>query len=373
VIGEGSSGGVKYKVGGQAEVDPVYYTSDFYLPDVKRNQRFDLVWSENYADFSAGDWDFRLGAQHIVWGEVVGLFVADVVSARDSREFLLPSFDLIRIPQWAARVEHFAGDSHIELIWIPIQTFDRIGKPGADFYPLPLPSPTSSDIASMIDAIDRPSHSLSNSSYGFRANTLYNGWDFAGFYYLSFSTEPTFFRTSSPGDPDVKFTPGYDRIWQGGATVTKDFDTFVLRGEAVYTHGRNFLATDPMASRGVVQRQTLDYILSVEIPVGSDMRLNFQAFQRIHSGDRNDVLLDTGDFGLSVFASTKLTATLEPQILWIQGINGGGGMIRPRLNWKPDQNLLVAFGVDVFTGGSDTFFGRYGNRDRIYTEIRYDF
>ena len=61
---------------------------------------------------------------------------------RDMREFLLPSFDVIRIPQWAARAEYFAGDSHLEFIWIPVPVFDRIGKPGADFYPAPLPSPT---------------------------------------------------------------------------------------------------------------------------------------------------------------------------------------------------------------------------------------
>ena len=71
--------------------------------------------------------------------------------------------------------------------------------------------------------------------------------------------------------------------------------------------------------------------------------------------------------------STQLTSTVEPQILWIQGIDGGGGMIRPRVNWKAEKNLLVAVGVDIFTGGSDTFFGRYNNRDRVYTEIRYDF
>jgi hypothetical protein len=108
---------------------------DFYLDPVKENQRLDFFYRENYLDFSAGDWDFRLGAQQIVWGEVVGLFFADVVSAKDEREFLLPSFDIIRIPQAAARAEYTAGDSHLELVWIPVPVFDKIGKPGAEFIP----------------------------------------------------------------------------------------------------------------------------------------------------------------------------------------------------------------------------------------------
>src|SRR5438552_18614413 len=136
----------KWKVGGRVDVDPVYFSSGFYLDAVKRDQRVDFFHGENYVDFSAADWDFRLGAQQIVWVEVVGLFFADVVSARDMREFLLPSFDIMRIPQTAARAEYFAGDTHLELIWIPIPAFDKIGKPGSDFYPVRLPSPTPSEI-----------------------------------------------------------------------------------------------------------------------------------------------------------------------------------------------------------------------------------
>ena len=185
---------VKWKIGGRIDVDPVYFSSNFYLDPVKQNQRFSAIWGENYLDFPAGDWDFRVGAQNIVWGEVVGLFFADVVSARDMREFLLPSFDIIRIPQWAGRAEYFAGDSHAEFVWIPVPTFDRIGKPGADFYPGPLPSPTPSDVAALFQVPERPARNLSNSSYGVRANTLAAGWDIAAFYYRSFSAEPTFYH-----------------------------------------------------------------------------------------------------------------------------------------------------------------------------------
>src|SRR5512139_3939564 len=194
VDGRGTWGDVKWKLGARVDVDPVYMGSNFYLRDVRHDQRATAIWGENYLDFEAGGWDFRLGAQHIIWGEVVGLFFADVVSARDTRDFLLPSFDIIRIPQWAARAEYFKGDSHIEFIWIPVPTFDRIGKPGADFYPAPLPSPTPQSVASLFNDPDRPSRNLSNSNYGVRANTLLGGWDLAAFYYRSYSTQPTFYR-----------------------------------------------------------------------------------------------------------------------------------------------------------------------------------
>ena len=334
---------VKWKLGARVDVDPVYFDSNFYLDPVKKNQRFDAFYRENYLDFSAGDWDFRLGAQQIVWGEVVGLFFADVVSALDEREFLLPSFDIIRIPQVAARAEYTAGDSHLELIWIPIPAFDNIGKPGADFYPARLPSPTPSEVAARFEDPVTPSRQLNNSSYGVRANTLVAGWDVSAFYYRSLSRTPTFYTlaTDMPGQL-VTFQPRYDRIWQIGGTVTKDFSDFVLRAETVYTHGQGYSVIDPTTPQGVVIRPTLDYIVSAEWALPGDTRVNVQGFQRMFfGGSVADFALKSDGFGASVFVSTKLTSTIEPQILWVQNFKDAGGMVRPRVNWSAAKNTTA--------------------------------
>jgi hypothetical protein len=99
-----------------------------------------------------------------------------------------------------------------------------------------------------------------------------------------------------------------------------------------------------------------------------------QAFQRAFlGGSGSDNVIKSDGFGASVFLSTKLTETLEPQILWIQSLKDAGGMIRPRLNWYAAKNTAFAFGVDIFTGPNDGYFGRYNNRDRVYAEMRLDF
>ncbi len=367
---------VRWKIGGRVDVDPVYFGSNFYPDPVNHDQRFDAIWRENYIGWSMGDWDMTVGAQQIVWGEVIGLFFADVVSAREMRDFLLPSFDVIRIPQWAARAEYTTGDNHLELVWIPVPTFDRIGKPGSDFYPVPLPSPLPQDVAALFRDPQRPERTLANSSYGLRANTLVAGWDLAGFYYRSFSTAPTFYRLpgESPAQPFV-VQPRYDRIWQGGGTLSKDFGDFVLRAEAVYTNGQNFsTAGTSVADDGVVKRNTFDYIAGLEWSFANDTRLNVQGFQRVYSGGGSGELAIANDgFGMSVFLSTKLNGNVEPQFLWMRNLRDGGSMLRPRVNWNVAPNVLLSLGADIFTGAQDTFFGRYNNRDRLYSEMRYDF
>ena len=367
---------LKYRLGGRLDVDPVYSATNFYLDPVKRDQRFSAFWRENYLDYAAGDWAFRVGAQNIIWGEVAGLFFADVVSARDLREFLLPGFDVLRIPQWAVRTEYFAGDSHFEAIWIPVPTFDDIGKPGADFYPVPLGSrPTAAEAALFRDPT-RPDRSLSDGNFGVRAGTLVGGWDVAAFYYRSYAVSPTFYRvaTGNPASPFV-FEPRYDRIWQIGSTVTKDLGSVVMRAEAVYAGDQKFASTDPAAPEGVVQRNTLDWIVSAEHPFESvDGRVNVQLFKRhFFGGGADQVALNPGDWGASVLVSAKITPQWEPSLQWIQTFGGGGAMIRPRLAWIPIQNLSVAFGVDIFTGDRDGLFGRYADKDRAYAEARYSF
>lgn len=367
--------GLRWKAGARVDADPVYFASEFYLPKVKEDQRLEAFWREIYLDFPLAGWDLRVGAQNIVWGEVVGLFFADVVSARDLRDFLLPGFDVIRIPQWAARAEYFAGDAHLELVWIPVPVFDDIGKPGSDFYPVPLPSPTPPEAAALFMDPERPARTLGNGNYGLRFNTLTAGWDWSLFYYRSFSAHPTFFRLApaGPGLP-ARFQPRYDRIWQLGGTLSKDLGAFVLRAEAVYTHGQRFGVTDPAAPNGVVEQETLDVIAGADFSLGGATHLNVQAFQRAFlDGGGGGHIIKTDGLGGSLRLTTKLGARFEPQLLWIQSFKDAGGLIRPRLNWLLEKNTTLGFGLDIFTGPQDGFFGRYGNRDRIYTELRHDF
>jgi hypothetical protein len=213
---------------------------------------------------------------------------------------------------------------------------------------------------------DHPDRDLGNSNYGVRANTLVSGWDLAAFYYRSSSTQPTFYRlpSATPGQPFV-FQPRFDRIWQVGGTLSKDLGESVVRAEAVYANGQGYSVTSLNVPQGVVQRNTLDYIVSIEFALPGDTRLNLQGFQRaFFGGSASDNVIKSDGFGASVFLSTKLTESVEPQILWIQNFKDAGGMIRPRINWYPAKNTALGFGVDIFTGPSDGYFGRYNNRDR---------
>jgi len=78
------SDNLKWKATVRGDVDPVYIWSNFYNDAVKKDERSSFLIEETFVDTSVAGWDLRLGRQQIIWGEVVGIFVADVVSAKTS-------------------------------------------------------------------------------------------------------------------------------------------------------------------------------------------------------------------------------------------------------------------------------------------------
>lgn len=360
---------VKWKLSARADYDAVFNVTDYYPGAVERNQRSNFYLRENYLDVGAGDWEFRLGRQHVIWGEMVGLFFADVVSARDMREFILPEFNILRIPQWAARAEYFKGDFHGELLWIPVPTYDETGKPGAEFYPY---QPAYAGYATAYRNELKPSRNPSNGNVGLRGGWLNNGWDVSAFYYRSTDAAPTFYREVTPGT--VTYEARHDRITQYGGTLAKDFGSMVLKAEAVYTKGRGLTVLRLADDDGLARQNTLDWALGLDFALPAETRLNLQLFQSAILGQRDpDLIQDKYENGYSVLINGKLAPRWEAELMWVASLNRNDWMLRPKLNWMFEKNWRLVVGADVFHGPELGYFGRYRAQDRIYTELRYSY
>ena len=369
---QGGGSNVKWKATARLDVDPVYAGSDFYPREVRNDQRRDFFIRETYLDTSVGGLEFRLGKQNIVWGEMVGLFFADVVSARDMRDFLLPDFEIMRIPQWALRAERFGENYHAEVIWLPSPDVDNIGKPGAEFFPFQTPPPPG--FGQRFNGVDRPERGRRKSNFGVRASTLRTGWDLSAFYYRSTDVNPTFYRevVVAPA-PTLVYTPRHDRIQQLGATLGKDLGPTVAKAEVIYTSGRKHNVTRLTATDGLVEQDTVDYAVGFDFTFARNTRLNVQYFGRVFRDHDPDLLEERREAGVSLLLSTKLGASLEPELLVIQSANRRDRLVRTKLGWSAEKNWRVTLGVDVFTGPVKGYFGRFNDNDRAYAELRYDF
>ncbi len=360
--------GIKWKAVGRFDYDFAYGWEDSFYPGaVRDDKRNEFTWREVYVDVPLGDLELRLGRQHIVWGEMVGLFFADVVSAKDMREFFNPEFDQLRIPQWAARAEYFKGDIHAELIWIPYVSVDDIGRFGGDYYPV---QPTIPGLNSVYRVQQRPEHKLRNSNYGLRIGTLVKGWDLSAFYYRSLDVNPSFSR-QIVGSTAI-YTPEHDWIHQYGGTLSKDFGSMLLKAEAVLTTDRRVPVSSNVPD-GLVKQDMVDYAVGLDFPFENESRFNVQYFERYHIDKARDLLPSKRENGFSLLYNYKFTDRVEGEALWVQSLVRNDYMFRPKLTWRVQSNWRAQFGADLFGGNGNGFFGRFGNSDRYYGELRYSF
>jgi hypothetical protein len=71
--------------------------------------------------------------------------------------------------------------------------------------------------------------------------------------------------------------------------------------------------------------------------------------------------------------STKLTAALSAEVLFVSSLNRSDWMLRPKLIWSMAPNWRLVAGIDAFGGSPTGLFGQFNSRDRVYTEVRYSF
>lgn len=363
---------VTWRLSGWGAYDPIFSLTDFYPQEVRDDREAEAMLRETYLDIETDAWQFRLGRQQVIWGEMVGLFFADVVSARDLREFIARDFELIRTPQWAARAEYFSGNLHGELLWIPFVTYDDIGVPSDDYYPGPR----------AVDGFDpqvrsprTPPNTLANSSYGGRLSRSGAAWDLAAFYFAGYDLSPVFAREITHDlQPAVVFQPEHRRMQQTGLTASRDLGGSVLKAEAIYNRDRWFSVTRPDDPDGLVSQDFLDYIFGLDLYPARNTEVNLQFFQRRFRDHDPDTLQKRIESGASVYLSSWFPRPrLRPQLLLVGSLERSDWMARPRVVWEPPGDWRFTFGVDVFDGPPEGLFGRFSDGDRVYSEIRLDF
>ena len=57
--------------------------------------------------------------------------------------------------------------------------------------------------------------------------------------------------------------------------------------------------------------------------------------------------------------------TVVPEVLWIQGLDGWDGLVRPKISYELRGNTMVWFGADLFYGSRAGLLGQFDGTDRV--------
>ena len=106
---------------------------------------------EAFIQSSFGNTSIKAGYQVLIWGESELATVTDVVSPRDSSEFLFIPFEESRIGQPMLIVEQFSPIGEWQLFFIPTPSFDHLPKEGTAYFVDPF---TGLSVVTEIDSTD---------------------------------------------------------------------------------------------------------------------------------------------------------------------------------------------------------------------------
>lgn len=337
------------------------------------DSKLDFGIREAYVELYFDRFDLRIGKQQIIYGKAEGVFITDVVSPKDLREFLLPDFDEIRMGITAAKLNYYFGNSTMEVVWAPVFTPTMLPEDGSIWRPSFAFPVTPTFDYSETDV----KNNLGNSEFFLRYSTMTSKADFeiVGGYF--WGDDPVMDITKEIDPNTMQLTgllvrPEYYRLSMGGASISMPVGPVVIRSEGGYYHGKYFQTETPSMEGSKISRDYLHYMAGVDFTI-SGIRLSAQFIQEYilnyEEGIQNDEFENTMTFlARKDFLREKLWLELFSYI----GFNNEDALIRPKISYSFADGFDIQMGANIFVGEKGRF-GQFDANDMVYAKFKYSF
>ena len=357
--------------------------------------------NEAYYRYSGEIWDISVGRQVIAWGQADGFKLTDVLSARDSSEFIAFSGDDARLPSDSIRLRFFHDLFTFEAIAVPFFTpnklprfgFENGAKDGLyyidtpDIFTLPYGSipvkytKTGTKPKMFTDTEAAARFSFFLPGVDFSVSGFY-GWDKNPRYVKSGYAKKGVLNSKYPYDKDLNpYVPKelhttlneeYYRIGMAGFDAAIPAGDVTIRLETAWVGGRYFEPKELLSSLPIAQ--IMDKTSGADVPIAfnapvkkhqllmlagidwikSSWTLSAQYFEDLILNHKNDIErpMHKGFVSLSV-SKTFLRDTLKLSASGVIDINYGSTSSSYSVSYALTDNINFALGGDVYTKGYD--------------------
>jgi len=346
-----------------------YFDARVQGQDLTRSS--DLSWEirEGYAETSVRSLDIKVGRQIIVWGRADKINPTDVWSTRNYTLLTTDDEDQ-RLGVSTLQTAWNQGSFRIIGIWQPEWRTPLIPIP-----PLPIgvtvqnltPTNQASQFGLKIDHSGDVDYSLSYAHVIDRTPDL---------------------TVISQGSQGVRAGLQFNSIDVFGADAAIVLGDYGIRTEVAYTSTKNPDSTDTF-----VQRSNLFGVVGVERTFDGELNFNVQYLYKHNFNwqdpsqisDPNVKLLAQQEnlasnqlgsdmHGASIRISYKaFHETLEGEIAAVSWLTRGDLALRPKVSYAFSDRIKAIVGAQLYSGPSDSFFGRLNPVSTVFTELRVSF
>ncbi len=330
---------------------------------------------ESYIDLFLVDWlDIRIGNQFIFWGTTNWINPTDNINPWDYVNISAEVEDY-RVPVTAAKFDFYPSDSFtLEFVWLPVFQANKI--------PIELPD-RMGPLAVNLNSPELPETKLANSQFAFRLSSSLPWFDYSLSYFHGYDKNFSLYSETMFGqNPQIFFTPKYEKIDIFGADFVTTFDKFALQGEGAF-----FKTTDKDGKNIFVENNHLKYVLGADYYFSDKVTLNLQFIQNIRfnydktteekARTQNGMPPDTAPDKTEQSASAMLKINsgdfFTVQIISVVNLKDKDFFLLPILNYNLADAVNLYCGATIFSGKESSPFGRNKKYSRFFLELKYGF
>ena len=357
--------------------------------------------NEAYYRYSGEIWDISVGRQVIVWGQADGFKLTDVLSARDSSEFIAFSGDDARLPSDSIRLRFFHDLFTFEAIAVPFFTPNKLPRFGFEdgakngLYYIDTPDTYKTAIGSIPVKYTKTESTkpkmFTDTEAAARFSFFLPGIDFSVSGFYGWDKNPRYARSGyvkkelrnpnnaqgplnpfQPKELHTNLNEEYYRIGMAGIDAAIPVGDVTIRLETAWVGGRYFEPKELLSSLPIAQ--IMDKTSGADVPIAfnapvkkhqllmlagidwikSSWTLSAQYFEDLILNHKNDIErpMHKGFVSLSV-SKTFLRDTLKLSASGVIDINYGSTSSTYSVSYAITDNINFALGGDVYTKGYD--------------------
>ncbi len=299
--------------------------------------------------------DLKLGRQIIVWGRSEHFRVTDILNPLDMREPGLTDLEDLRLPTTMTALDYYMEKWRLSVVAGHEHRSSKTPPYGSDFYPSS--SPPLSEV--------KPKSSPGNTDLAMELQGVFPGWDISFYGAYLYNQQSTI----------VPQNPAY--MERSKITMVGSAFTMVRGGSLFFLEAAHLRGLQFSYDYGTDYART-DVLVGVEYQGISDTSIGLEAVSRyLHnynhklSGSPENPHENTMESGLHFSHSLYDDRITIESLLMIMGKRGeNGSLLRVSATYDFADNWQFNSGLVLYWSGQRV---DYGDNDRIFLGLRYDF
>jgi len=316
-------------------------------------------------DFS----DVKIGRQTLTWGTGDLIFINDLFPKDWNSFFIGRDEEYLKAPSDALKVSLFHDVANLDIIYTPRFDNDRF----IDGRRLSYYSGNAGTVVGRNNPVlvDERTNWFNDDEIALRLHQLMGGYETALYYYNGYWKSP------EGQDSSGLFT--FPSLSVYGASVRGPLAGGIGNAELGYYDSTD----DTKGANSLIRNSEWRALLGYERELLPEFTGAVQYYlERMEDHDSYLSALSAGAFAKDEsrhVVTIRLTKLLMNQNLTLSLFNfyspsDEDGYIRPKINYKLDDNWILETGGNVFFGKrNETFFGQFEDNSNVYVSVRYGF